>query len=232
MTLDPFRFKEILRRVQPGDDEFNSLLDEMLWELSGEGAMKRTDILELLSWFYDAFHQFFIHIDWRWLGDNDRCMDAVQNKFKRLLTLKSYQRRHRPISYLYTINKNICLDMLKKQQREIASSVTLNAFGEEQIDPWDEYRLEDNLAGFWANQKCADIDPRLMEQIQAMLNRLPQLQRQSIYMWALGYTFTEIAAMLNLSYNQVKRRIEDAKTQLRSWGESLSTGSRRQRSTS
>ncbi len=214
MKRDAADIKRNLERHQPGDGLFEQALDRLLLELSGNGALSRSEAFELLGYFFDRFHEFFIKTDWRWLQNADLCLEAVHGKFEKLMTLKRYECRGEPLAFLHKIDRNICMDLLKAE-KSYTSISDLNQETQTTGDEWERIRTENLLSHAMHKEPQRNPDPLAVKRMLMILKELKPFQRQVIYLWSIGYSFQEMADLLDKSYNQVKKQIESAKGKIR-----------------
>ncbi|ACV22240.1 Probable RNA polymerase sigma factor fecI [Slackia heliotrinireducens] len=109
--------------------------------------------------------------------------DLAQETFLRFVRTRSYQDRGRPIAYLMTIARNVCIDAGRKNRLQ---TVPLDF---EPADPEDEF--------------CADV--------RKALESLPDEPRELLEMrYGFGLQVNEIARMFDESRYATRRKIKKA----------------------
>jgi RNA polymerase sigma-70 factor (ECF subfamily) len=146
---------------------------------------------------------------WRLIGVHDAIDDIVQDSLIALYL--NLERIHPPANlraYVFRIVRNRCYDLLRRQGRYDVTSLD---------GPPDE-------SSFALNDPPADDAPPdeivhwllLQLEVQAAMDRLPELQRQTLILYAdEGLSYQEIAAVMLCSIGTVKSRLFHAKRGLR-----------------
>ncbi|MBL7986494.1 MAG: RNA polymerase sigma factor [Chlorobi bacterium] len=127
------------------------------------------------------------------LMDEDQAHDAFQEAFMRLYQHRqSYDGRNFMV-WFFTIVRNVCLNMKRNRKTTV---------------PFETSE---------ANVSDAEIrDVVLYEQVAAALNKLPHDYREAIVLYEYdGYSYQEIAEIINASIATVKIRIFRARKMLR-----------------
>lgn len=137
----------------------------------------------------------------KYLQDEDRAQEAVMQLFEDLLPkVTNYEiKLFKP--WLYRVAKNHCLQLLRKDNKEIPLDYTIN------IMESDEFL---HLLSEEESQE---------EQLKALhhcLERLPEEQRTSITRFFLGeMSYADIAEVTGFSLNNVKSYIQNGKRNLK-----------------
>lgn len=145
---------------------------------------------------------------WRLVGDHDEQEDVIQDSLIALyLNLDRVQPIEKLRPYLFRIVRNRCYDLLRKRRRR------------EQIS------LDDEPVELWASLEAAqDEQPPdeathwllLRAEVMTAVDRLPELQRQALILYAEeNLSYAEIAEVMQTSLGTIKSRIFHAKQLLR-----------------
>ncbi|OHB75401.1 MAG: hypothetical protein A2Z25_02775 [Planctomycetes bacterium RBG_16_55_9] len=131
------------------------------------------------------------------LRDPALAEDAVQEAFVRVIRKRRQYVASRPFSHwFYAILRNICIDMLRKRQREKNAVQHLT------------HRI-----GSYIRKERAPDGP---EAISGLLNALPLQERAVIELRAVrAMTFEEIAIALDISQEAAKKRAQRGLRKLR-----------------
>lgn len=147
----------------------------------------------------------------RLVGDSADADDIVQETF-----IGFYRHAHtinpphmlRP--YLFRIARNRAYDALRRQGRY--ERVSLD---EDEDDPV-QVRIGFDLAQYNTTPEDAAGWMLLLMEVRAAIDRLPELQRQALILYAEeSLTYAEIAAVMEVSIGTVKSRLFHAKRSLR-----------------
>jgi len=143
-------------------------------------------------------------------GNPDEAADLTQECFLRVFTaLPGFRREAAFSTWLYRIVTNVCLDQLKRRarRREVQPSP---AQGEEQTELWerlpaDGERPDEGL-----------IRQQRQQAVQQAIATLPEHQRAVLVLYDLeGFSYEEIAEMVDTSLGTVKSRLNRARLALR-----------------
>jgi RNA polymerase sigma-70 factor, ECF subfamily len=145
---------------------------------------------------------------YRILMDYDSASDATQTAFVRAYrSLHTFQGTSTFTTWLYRIVTNVCLDMMRKQKRQ-AQSLTLESEDEGQPEREipDERHHPERLA----------IESELQRTVHEALARLRPEHRLVLTLFDLsGFSYEEIAGILNMPLGTVKSRLNRARHALR-----------------
>ena len=144
----------------------------------------------------------------RMMGNPSDAEDAAQEAFvKAWNSLKDFRGDSRFSVWLYRLTNNVCIDLLRKQKRQTAISLSQeNDDGEEM-----ELMIPD---GRLSPEEEAERK-ELQEQIRAALANLPDEWRSILVLRELnGLSYEELAETLNLEVGTVKSRLNRARKKL------------------
>ena len=116
----------------------------------------------------------------RMLGDADLARDAVQHAFLKLCEQSRAQIGTRLAAWLYTVCRNRATDLLRTSARERQTQIDQdNRLTAANVDP--AFRAEE-----------ADLHGLLRK----LIVRLPASQREAVDLWAEGFSYAEIARIV------------------------------------
>jgi RNA polymerase sigma-70 factor (ECF subfamily) len=147
---------------------------------------------------------------WRLIGTHPDEDDIVQDSMIAFyLNLDRIQPVENLRPYLFRIVRNRCYDLLRKRQRFNPLSLD-----EEPVEGWGA--LYETLTSDEAQPDEVAHWLMLHMEVQAAIDRLPELQRQSLILYAEEkLSYQEIAEAMNTSIGTVKSRLFYAKRTLR-----------------
>jgi RNA polymerase sigma-70 factor (ECF subfamily) len=147
---------------------------------------------------------------WRLIGTHPEEDDIVQDSIVAFyLNLDRIQPAESLRPYLFRIVRNRCYDLLRKLRR--FDPVSLDA---EPVEGWGA--LHETLASDESQPEEVAHWLMLHMEVQAAMNRLPELQRQTLILFSEEkLTYNEIAEVMNTSIGTVKSRLFYAKRTLR-----------------
>ena len=146
---------------------------------------------------------------WRLVGTQDAEDDIVQDSFIALyLNLNRIEPVENLRPYLFRIVRNRCYDLLRKKGR--FEHISLD---DEPVETWvslheaPESGSQPEEVTYWV---------MLQLEVQAAMERLPELQRQTLILFSEeNLSYAEIAEAMNCSIGTVKSRLYYAKRTLR-----------------
>jgi RNA polymerase sigma-70 factor (ECF subfamily) len=155
-----------------------------------------------------AYQGTAYNVAYRVIGDQEAAADACQEAFlKAYRALKQYQGGSFK-SWLLRIVTNACYDQLRHTKRRPATSLEDLTEGGEQEPPAltsHEDRPEEHL-----------LREELHEMLQAGINQLPEDQRVVVVLSdAQGFSYQEIAEIINQPLGTVKSRLSRGRRRLR-----------------
>ena len=162
----------------------------------------------------DAFADLQTRLDaairrfvWRLIGTSPEEDDIVQDSMIALyLNLERIQPAEKLRAYLFRIVRNRCYDLLRKRRR------------------YEHLSLDDEPVEMWASLHAStavgqpeDVTHWLLlrMEVQAAIDKLPELQRQTLILYAEeGLAYNEIADAMDTTIGTVKSRLNAAVTKL------------------
>ena len=159
----------------------------------------QADIRELFLKYYRPLCLYALH----YLKDADAAEDVVQEAFTAWWQKDTDTRIGNVRSYLYTMVRNRCIDLLRRQGREA-----------ERLQPEDAAGV---ITDEQAQERSA-LEARLWEAV----DRLPARRRELLLMSKRdGLTYEQIATATSLSVNTVRNQISRALRTLRDGADSI-----------
>lgn len=149
-------------------------------------------------------------VAYRFMGNPEDASDLAQEAFVRAFrAIKSFRGEASFKTWLYHIIANVCRDELRKRKRQPVASldapiVTEDGFIAREQDDWSlaPERVYESI--------------ELQETLQKLLNQLTPEYRQVLVLREIqGFTYEEIAQILECSLGTVKSRINRARKALR-----------------
>lgn len=180
--------------------------DEDLMERFRDGDAKAFEVL------LERHERGVFHFILRFVQDREQANDLLQESFLRVVkNAKSYSRKARFTTWLYTIARNQCIDAARKARHRRADSLDAPVSG----DP-DGRALGETIAG-QSDAGFDRTDAREMKtRIEAAIAQLSEEQREVFVMRELmQLQFNEIAEIVGISENTVKSRMRYALENLR-----------------
>lgn len=144
---------------------------------------------------------------YRILGDTDRAADATQSAYLRAYrSLAKFRGSSSFGTWLYRIVTNVCLDMVRGQQRQPLSLASVAA-----DDPAVERELPDERAG----PEQLVLRTELQSALHRALQRLRPEHRAVVVLYDLsGMSYDQIAEILDVPVGTVKSRLNRARRAL------------------
>ncbi len=145
------------------------------------------------------------------LRNADDSEDAVQETFIRAIKYKgSYDKKRTFLFWLLKISTNLCLDILKKNKRELIQTVRIEVLNAE-VDGLKDFR--DSIVDYKAQRDIEDWPVR--ELIKNAIDLLPVAYRATV---SLRYynemTCEDIASILETPVGTIKFRLSRARAYL------------------
>jgi len=123
-----------------------------------------------------------------YLRDLDRSRDVVQDTFIRLCKQDPEKVRDHLKSWLFTVCRNRCLDVLRKDKR---------------VEPLDEFKWQKVAGKDVAPDEQAELDDKLADVMRHM-DRLPKNQKEVILLkFQQGMSYDEIAKVTGLKQGNI-----------------------------
>lgn len=148
---------------------------------------------ELLRQFQPVIYRFAV----RFLGDSEDAKDIAQETFLKFFrSIKTVNEEENVNAFLFMIARNLCIDFLRKKKPDSYSQ---------------------NLEPVCTQTPLECL--RRKEEHEAMLhivNSLPERQRTAIDLrYAEGFSYAEIASIMNVSVSAVEALLDRGKKELR-----------------
>jgi RNA polymerase sigma-70 factor, ECF subfamily len=147
-------------------------------------ADQRRWVLEALGEYEGRLMRYSLRL----LGDADLARDAVQHAFLKLCGQSQSDIRGRLAAWLFTVCRNRATDHLRTHARERQA----------EVDPGD------HVTGRDADPACRAEEADLHELLRRLIHRLPLSQREAIDLWAEGFTYAEIARIVERHEGHVR----------------------------
>ena len=149
--------------------------------------------MESFKLIYRHYEKTIYGYCFRMLNNQQDSEDAMQTIFLNLYRgIGKYRFKARFSTYLFTITRNVCIDLLKNQK--------------------GEKKNLDEVENISVNPRSAEQD------IANAISRLPQKTRECFILFAMeGYPQGEIAELLNIKPGTVKAFIFQARQKLIAW---------------
>lgn len=143
----------------------------------------------------------------RMMGENQAALDACQETFIKLYRYVGTFKGDSAFStWVYRVTSNVCLDELRKRSRKSAASL-------------DEMEENGHFESMGAVRDIPEEDLLRSEQRRVLLSALNHLNPEHKIAIVLrdiqGFSYDEIAEMLDISLGTLKSRISRARAQLR-----------------
>ncbi len=180
--------------------------DEDLMERYRDGDVKAFEVL------LERHERPVFHFILRFVHDRELANDLLQESFLRVVkNAKSYSRKARFTTWLYTIARNQCIDAARKARYRRADSLD----GPVSNDP-DGRALSETIAGNLEGGFDRTDRAQIGTRIDAAIAQLSEEQREVFVMRELmNLQFNEIAQVVGISENTAKSRMRYALENLR-----------------
>ncbi len=134
--------------------------------------------------------------------DLDRARDVVQDTFIRLCQQDPEKLREHLKTWLFTVCRNRCLDVLRKDRR---------------VEPLDELRWQ-KVAGTGAAPDEQAAHEEEIDEVMRFMERLPKNQREVILLkFQQGMSYDEIHGVTGLNQGNIGFLIHTGMKKLREW---------------
>lgn len=161
-----------------------------------------------------AFEQLQAALEWqarrfvrRLIGRSDTEDDIVQNAFFALYkNLERLDTGEKLRPFLFRVLRNQCYDVLRRQGRYDIISLDDDSDDVDRTELAVDQRPQPDEAAHWL---------MLYNEVQQAIQRLPELQRQTLLLYTeAGLSYQEIADAMDVSIGTVKSRLHHAKRNL------------------
>ncbi|GHT40662.1 DNA-directed RNA polymerase sigma-70 factor [Bacteroidia bacterium] len=149
---------------------------------------------------YNRYIPLIYGVCLKYFHDEDKAQDTVMQVFENLLPKISQYNIEVFRTWIYSVVKNQCLQVLRKENREIIVDFTTNNMEFDKILHLLEEEEEEDR----------------MDALKDCLEKLPEQQRTSIkYFFMEEMSYAEITDTTNYTLNQVKSYIQNGKRNLK-----------------
>lgn len=180
--------------------------DEDLMERFRDGDVRAFEVL------LERHERGVFHFAFRFTRDRELANDLMQETFLRVVkNAKSYSRKARFTTWLYTIARNQCIDAARKARYRRADSLDAPMAGDPDGRPLGESIAGQSDAGFDRVDRV-----EMSGRIEGAIAQLSDEQREVFLMREImQLQFNEIAEIVGISENTVKSRMRYALENLR-----------------
>ena len=172
---------------------------EMWNQVVDEGSRSALGVL------YQKYYNLLFNFGLKYCNDDEFVKDCIHDLFVKICVSDNLSQTQYVRSYLLTAMKNLLID------RMLSQHIT------EDIDnlSFDLDIADDSIAEIFERENEVELGKRVM----AAVNKLPNIQREAIYLhYIKGLSHKEIAAMMNVnpqsSMNLVSRALANLRKQL------------------
>lgn len=149
---------------------------------------------------YNRYIPMIYGVCLKYFRDEDKARDTVMQVFENLLPKISQYNIAVFRTWIYSVVKNQCLQVLRKENREIS------------VDFSENYMEFDEILHLLEEE----ADEERMDALKDCLEKLPEQQRMSIKCFFMEeMSYAEITDTTNYSLNQVKSYIQNGKRNLK-----------------
>ncbi len=161
----------------------------------------------------ERYYQRIFKLSFQMLGNKEDASDATQETFvKAFERIRQFRGASSFATWLYRIAINTCQDMLR-DSRTIAFSQLTFEDDHAELDPTE--LMNSNPEDVLAKRERADL-------VWTALNKMPEEARQILVLCDMqGFSYAEVASILNLPEGTVKSRLHRARNAFREVWKSL-----------
>jgi RNA polymerase sigma-70 factor (ECF subfamily) len=180
--------------------------EEYLVKQSMQGETRAFE--ELVS----QYHNKIYALAYRYMGNEEDAYDMAQETFiKAFRSLRSFKGNSSFSTWLYRITTNVCLDELRRRKRRIVA-ISLD----EPLATQDGDEVEKEIADSSPGADIIYEQKEFSQYIQQLLNEMkPEHKTAIVLRDVMGFSYEEIAEVMNCSMGTVKSRISRAREVLR-----------------
>lgn len=180
--------------------------EEYLVKQSMQGETRAFE--ELVS----QYHNKIYALAYRYMGNEEDAYDMAQETFiKAFRSLRSFKGNSSFSTWLYRITTNVCLDELRRRKRRIVA-ISLD----EPLATQDGDEVEKEIADSSPGVDIIYEQKEFSQYIQQLLNEMkPEHKTAIVLRDVMGFSYEEIAEVMNCSMGTVKSRISRAREVLR-----------------
>lgn len=149
----------------------------------------------------------------RMIGDEEESYDLTQEVFLKVFRkIGSYEHTYSFYTWLYRITVNACIDFMRRKKRAV-QSVSLSSGASEE---GSEGQREQDIADSSFVPEDTALNQELNEVLNAAIGQLSEKLRAIIILKEIeGFSYEEIADILNCSRGTVKSRLFRARERLK-----------------
>lgn len=176
--------------------EISKLTDEeLLARYSGSGNT------EYFGELYNRYIPLLYGVCLKYLRDEDRSKDAVMQLFEDLLPKIAAYRIELFRTWIYTVIKNHCLQIIRKESREVT------------VDFNSEIMESDEVLHLLGEE---ETDQERLGLLKICMERLPEQQKRTILLFFMEeMSYSDIVEQTPYNLNQVKSYIQNGKRNLK-----------------
>lgn len=173
---------------------------ELAEDLKILAAYKASGKLEDITPFFQKYMAMIYGVSLKYLKDSEKSKDAVMDIYEKITKKLKTHEVSNPKSWLYTLTKNHCYEILRSKQRvmEKESSAQL-MYSEEVFRP----NIEDSKEG-------------MLTQLESCIGQLENMQKQTVELFYLKkMTYKEICAKLEIEWSKARSLIQNGRRNLK-----------------
>lgn len=180
--------------------------EEYLVKQSMQGETRAFE--ELVS----QYHNKVYALAYRYMGNEEDAYDMAQETFiKAFRSLRSFKGNSSFSTWLYRVTTNVCLDELRRRKRRIVA-ISLD----EPLATQEGDEVEKEIADSSPGVDILYEQKEFSQYIQQLLNEMkPEHKTAIVLRDVMGFSYEEIAEIMNCSMGTVKSRISRAREGLR-----------------
>ncbi|MDL2208644.1 sigma-70 family RNA polymerase sigma factor [Parabacteroides sp. OttesenSCG-928-O15] len=162
---------------------------------------KRTGNSEYFGILFNRYTPLLYGVCLKYLNNAERAEDAVMELFEYLLPKVNYYEIAVFRTWLHTVVKNHCLQILRKESREIKADFDIDRMESDDI----MYLLDEE-----------ETDSERLEMLKHCLDKLPEEQKQSITLFFMDdMSYADIVDSTGYTLSRVKSYIQNGKRNLK-----------------
>lgn len=162
---------------------------------------KRSGDSEYFGTLYNRYTPLLYGVCLKYLNNTERAEDAVMELFEQLLAKVCQYEIAVFRTWLHTVVKNHCLQILRKESREIKADFDIDRMESDDI----MYLLDEE-----------ETDSERLEMLKHCLEKLPEEQKQSITLFFMDdMSYADIVDSTGYTLSRVKSYIQNGKRNLK-----------------
>jgi RNA polymerase sigma-70 factor (ECF subfamily) len=146
----------------------------------------------------DEYEQRLVRYATRLLGDESSARDAVQHTFVRLCEQPGESLNGRLAPWLFAVCRHRAMDLLRRGKRTEPLDESDPAAAGAETDPAEAVELDE-----------------LHDRLRGRVARLPAAQGEAVGLWADGFSYVEIARIMETNEGNVRVLVHRGLTRLR-----------------